>query len=421
MRKPKLGSLFTQIAMVVGSLPAAAAANACGGSTEEGTIAGSGGGNAGGTNGRGGSAGAGNAGTGYGGASAGGSSVGGSAGGGVGGIAGYGGSGTAGSPATGGTAGTTGTGGTAGCFTPGQITVGADCTGAGSISCGGQIEQVPLYCIQADGTISVDQCQRICGLINYGYPYYGSCWVQCMSADSATVQCPVTCVIGRRPYSFDEASSQSMDAEACELGPYFARSARLEAASVVAFRDLRKRLAELGAPRKLLRALSRAARDEVRHTRATRALALHFGTETHFEKVPPQPARSLEELAVENAVEGCVRETYGALIGIWQARAAKDHRVAAAMRRIARDETRHAELSWAIHRWLEPRLSRASRARVAAEQRASIAQLTREIRFAPAPELADQAGLPTAQQAGVLLAALYAALWRSNGMTRARS
>jgi hypothetical protein len=68
---------------------------------------------------------------------------------------------------------------------------------------------------------------------------------------------------------------------------------------------------------------------------------------------PAPPARSLEELAVENAVEGCVRETYGALTAIWQARTAKDPSVAAAVRRIARDETRHAALSWANQRSLE--------------------------------------------------------------------
>jgi hypothetical protein len=35
-------------------------------------------------------------------------------------------------------------------------------------------------------------------------------------------------------------------------------------------------------------------------------------------KVGAFPARSLEDLAVENATEGCVRETYGALLALWQ-------------------------------------------------------------------------------------------------------
>jgi hypothetical protein len=57
--------------------------------------------------------------------------------------------------------------------------------------------------------------------------------------------------------------------------------------------------------------------------------------------------RSLEEMALENVVEGCVRETFGAVVAMIQAERAGDARVRRAMRRIARDETRHAELSWA--------------------------------------------------------------------------
>ena len=52
--------------------------------------------------------------------------------------------------------------------------------------------------------------------------------------------------------------------------------------------------------------------------------------------------RELEAIAIENAVEGCVRESFGALLATWQAKTAGDARVRAAMKRIARDETRHA-------------------------------------------------------------------------------
>jgi hypothetical protein len=61
--------------------------------------------------------------------------------------------------------------------------------------------------------------------------------------------------------------------------------------------------------------------------------------------------RSLEQLAVENAVEGCVRETYGALLATWQARAAAEPRVRAMMAAVAVDETRHAQLAWDLDAW----------------------------------------------------------------------
>ncbi len=61
--------------------------------------------------------------------------------------------------------------------------------------------------------------------------------------------------------------------------------------------------------------------------------------------------RSLEALAVENAVEGCVRETMGALFAMHQAASAADPHVRATMVSIAPDETRHAALGWAVAEW----------------------------------------------------------------------
>jgi len=57
---------------------------------------------------------------------------------------------------------------------------------------------------------------------------------------------------------------------------------------------------------------------------------------------------ALVDVALENAVEGCVRETYGALIATRQAEAASDPVVRRAMRKIAADETAHAALSWDV-------------------------------------------------------------------------
>ena len=132
---------------------------------------------------------------------------------------------------------------------------------------------------------------------------------------------------------------------------------------------------------------------------------------------PPEPrverrrARARGRIAVENAVEGCVRETFGALVAAWQAAHAGDPEIAATMARIADDETRHAALAWAIAAWLEPRLERRAQRAVGAARRRAVESLLREVRSPMPPELVAQAGLPTAACAGRMLDALRNVLW----------
>jgi len=192
------------------------------------------------------------------------------------------------------------------------------------------------------------------------------------------------------------------------LGAYFARAAQLEGASVVAFRDLRAELRVHGAPRRLLRALSRAARDEQRHTRTVSALARRFGARSVLARVAAPAKRSLEAIALENVAEGCVRELYGALVATFQASTAQDLQVKSAMARIAREETRHAALSLSLQRWLEQRLDRSALARVASARRVAAQRLRSEIEQQPDLPRAEQAGLPSVLQAQLLLDSLSA-------------
>jgi hypothetical protein len=116
-------------------------------------------------------------------------------------------------------------------------------------------------------------------------------------------------------------------------------------------------------------------------------------------------------IAVENAVEGCVRETFGAVVAAWQAAHAGDPRIARTMARIAADETRHAALAWAIAGWMEPRLDARSRRVVLAARRAAVRTLLHEVRGPLPPVLVARAGLPTAARASALLGELQTALW----------
>jgi hypothetical protein len=139
-----------------------------------------------------------------------------------------------------------------------------------------------------------------------------------------------------------------------EVVAWLARAAHLEAASVVAFVHLAADLARFGAPHALIHDALVAAQDEVRHAAMLRAL-LDF--EVPVARISAYQQASLRELAMQNAVEGCVRETIGAAVNLWQAREASNPVFRAVFARIAEDETRHAELSWAIDAWARTQLS----------------------------------------------------------------
>ena len=172
-----------------------------------------------------------------------------------------------------------------------------------------------------------------------------------------------------------------LDESACsdEPGAQLAAMAELEAASVPAFERLARELATWGAPAELVARARAAMRDEVRHARVMTALAAKHGVAPRAIEVPALPCRSLEEIARENAIEGCVREAYGALVATYQAERAKAE-LRPAFRAIAVDERRHAGLAEDVHAWIVGQLDDArreeivrARARAEGELRASVA------------------------------------------------
>src|SRR5262249_806141 len=157
-----------------------------------------------------------------------------------------------------------------------------------------------------------------------------------------------------------------------------------------AFRRLARELRAHGAPRALVRRAEKAARDEIRHARATAALARRHGGRPAKPRVAPRKIRSLARIARENAIEGCARETFGALVATGQAEAARDPRIRKAMRTIARDETSHAALAWDVARWIEPRLRPATRARLAQARRDALSTLEAELAAPVAPSVEEE-------------------------------
>jgi hypothetical protein len=188
------------------------------------------------------------------------------------------------------------------------------------------------------------------------------------------VGCGYNCT-GRRT----AGARESGPCDGATPGSILAERAYLEAVSVHAFATLERELAAHGAPPSLLRDVRRARRDEVRHVAMMSRLAgRHDGVVRTFAPPAPSPVRGLLAIAMENAVEGCVRETYGAVVGLIEARSSSDPEVRRAMRSIAPDECRHAELAWAVAAWILPRLTAREREAIDQATRETISSLARE-------------------------------------------
>jgi hypothetical protein len=260
--------------------------------------------------------------------------------------------------------------------------------------------------------IELVTCAQICGQ-TAAYPCQVSECVESgvIPSGPVTVECQTGMAgcadAGRRPSGLVEATAPTSDGS---VGAWLATLAWSEGASVHAFRALREELEGLGAPASLARAAQRAERDEVRHARLASRLARRRGAAPCRVRVAPRARpRSLESFARENAVEGCVREAFAALVAAWQAHHAPDTEIAAAMNSIAEDELRHGALAWAVASWAEGRLDPAANGRVRASLRGAVRALRCEVRAIP-PALARAAGLPHGAAGASLVDAFASAL-----------
>ncbi len=202
---------------------------------------------------------------------------------------------------------------------------------------------------------------------------------------------------GRRPLAHRERAFVGGTRAA-----WFAELAYLERASVVAFEQLAGWLERRGAPAELIERCRAAAADEVVHGDRMAALAEREGASVP-EVASCSPDDDLLAVALHNAVEGCVRESFGALLGAHQARTCDDLELRELFATIAADELRHGQLAWDLHAWLVTQLDDAAREQVEAVQRLALAELSSEVRRSaartpsglgwPGPELA--AGMAT--------------------------
>lgn len=218
--------------------------------------------------------------------------------------------------------------------------------------------------------------------------------------------CAYYYLCGRRPAGMRSRSRSR--SRSTGMGRYLAGAAWMEAASIHAFRRLARELEAHGAPAWLVEEARNAARDEARHARSMARLARHEGARvSRVRALSSRRVRSLRAIAMENAVEGCVRETYGALLARWQADHAVDAAIRETMQTIAPDELRHAALAAAVADWIEPKLSARARARVERARADAIRKLEGELRADLDGDIRIPIGLPTMGDALTLQNALF--------------
>lgn len=214
----------------------------------------------------------------------------------------------------------------------------------------------------ADGGCTID-CKAVCAAVAPGVQGgFDGCWGD---GDGGISYYCGACGVGRLPG----------DTKPCPVGETvgerLARQAYYEGVSVVAFERLADVLAANGAPADLVARARRAAADEARHAATFADLA-----EAHGATVPAIELagheHTLFDLALENATEGCVRETLGAAITLHQAMNAESPDVRAAFASICDDEAEHAAFSWDLRSWFDTKLSEHERARVDAAHRAAL-------------------------------------------------
>src|SRR5690606_15120662 len=174
---------------------------------------------------------------------------------------------------------------------------------------------------------------------------------------------------GRRPLGHREAEL-AIDS----TGAWFAVHAHLEQASIAAFDELAQWLQQRGAPASLIERCRSARRDEIDHARRMTEQARRRGA-----TIPAVEAEGgsdeLLDVALHNAVEGCVSEAFAAVVAAHQARHAHDPELRELFGVLANDELRHGQLAWDLHEWLSSRLSAAQQAVVEQAQRRALARL----------------------------------------------
>ena len=186
-------------------------------------------------------------------------------------------------------------------------------------------------------------------------------------------------------------------------GAFWAGVARMEAVSIGSFLRLAHELSAHGAPSTLVERALRAAGEEYAHATAMATLAAQLGAELPAVPEVALEVRELDDVALENEVEGCVHERWSAVVVAHQAAALPKLR--ARLAPIAVEEAAHAELSLDLAHWFRVRGGPGLARRLDAAQERARWLLLKSLE----QETANPAlGMPSLERAGELAAAALA-------------
>ena len=214
-------------------------------------------------------------------------------------------------------------------------------------------------------------------------------------------------VVGRMPVGL-QVHPQTV---ASELGSYFADMAAMETAAITAFRYLVRELTAYQAPATLIRLAQAAVEEETQHAQMAGLLSQACDTAVPVVEVADFQLRSLFEIALENAIEGCVNETFAAACGLWQEQQAESEVFRQVIGHIAEEEVGHAALSWSIHEWAMPQLTLAQQTHIRQAQAQAVATLAQKFLREETPLVRHAVGLPQQADAAQLFQQLRTQLW----------
>ena len=229
------------------------------------------------------------------------------------------------------------------------------------------------------------------------------------------VHSPYTCprpVPGRMPNGLHLKNGPAATQSSVNvLGQYLADMTAMETAAITAFYNLSLELEAYDAPSELITRARQAVLEETRHSEMAALLAASFDAEIPEVSIDDFCLRSLYEIALENAVEGCVNETFAAACGLWQSEYAQLDVFRKVIAHITEEEMGHAALSWEIHQWVMPQLSEIQQEQILVAQAEAVDSLVSDFNQESNPMLQQAFGLPTKDDVARLFAQLKNSVW----------
>ena len=227
------------------------------------------------------------------------------------------------------------------------------------------------------------------------------------------IHAPYTCpriVPGRMPNGLQPDHSQASAQNS--IAHYLANMTAMETAAITAFEYLVRELKAYGAPALLIAQAQQAVIEEQRHSEMAGLLAAAHQADVSVIKVDDFSLRSLYEIALENAIEGCINETFAAACGLWQSEHAQMPVFKKVIAHITDEEMGHAALSWDIHEWLMPQLTPSQQQTIHNAQAEAVETLIAN--FKQKGDSAQQLafGLPDETGATAIFAQLQSSIWQ---------